>query len=109
MNDGDSPFLKVQNVVKRFGGLVANNKVSLQIEKGEIRGLIGPNGAGKTTCFGVVGGLLQPDAGNVDVLGAGTFDPNGTPAGWACCPRTASCRRRTGRRSSSTTPVGAIR
>ena len=58
-------LLSVEHVTKRFGGLVAVNDVSLQVQRGEIVGLIGPNGAGKTTLFGCVVGLLHPSAGSI--------------------------------------------
>ncbi|MBS0639725.1 MAG: ABC transporter ATP-binding protein [Acetobacteraceae bacterium] len=58
-------LLEVQNLTRRFGGLVAVNDVSLSVETGEIRGLIGPNGAGKTTLFNLVSGTLPPSAGHV--------------------------------------------
>ena len=69
MNKGVYPFLDVQRVVKKFGGLVANNKVSLQVRKGEIRGLIGPNGSGKTTLINVITGIYEPDEGNIFYAG----------------------------------------
>ena len=50
-------FFSVKKLSKHFGGLVANNEIDLEVEKGEIRGVIGPNGAGKTTFFNVVSGL----------------------------------------------------
>ena len=65
----DGPFLNVQKVVKKFGGLVANNNVSLQVEKGEIRGLIGPNGSGKTTLINVITGIYEPEAGSIFYAG----------------------------------------
>ena len=46
------PFFEVENLTKRFGGLVAVNNVSFQIGRDEIVGLIGPNGSGKTTLCG---------------------------------------------------------
>jgi ABC-type branched-subunit amino acid transport system ATPase component len=69
MNDGSYPFLNVKNVVKKFGGLIANNKVSLQIAQGEIRGLIGPNGSGKTTLINVITGIYEPEEGNIFYAG----------------------------------------
>jgi len=59
------PILRVSNLTKKFGNLVAVNDVSLQIYEGEIMGLIGPNGAGKTTLFNAITGLYAPDAGQV--------------------------------------------
>ena len=58
-------MLKVEHVSMVFGGLVANNDVSIEIKKGEIFGLIGPNGAGKTTLFNAISGFYQPTAGKV--------------------------------------------
>jgi branched-chain amino acid transport system ATP-binding protein len=58
-------LLEVENVTKRFGGIVALDGVSFAAEPGEIIGLIGPNGAGKTTAFNVITRLYTPDAGDV--------------------------------------------
>ncbi len=58
-------LLEVDNVSKRFGGLLALNGVSFAVEKGEILGIIGPNGAGKTTLFGVISGFTPPSSGDV--------------------------------------------
>ena len=59
------PLLEVENVTKRFGGIVALDDVSFAAEPGEIVGLIGPNGAGKTTAFNVITRLYTPDEGDV--------------------------------------------
>src|SRR5712691_9596340 len=59
------PLLEVDNVSKRFGGIVALDGVSFDAEPGEIVGLIGPNGAGKTTAFNVITRLYTPDEGDV--------------------------------------------
>jgi branched-chain amino acid transport system ATP-binding protein len=58
-------FLAVENVVKRFGGVVALDHCSLQIQRGTITGLIGPNGAGKTTLFNTIAGFSRPDSGRI--------------------------------------------
>ncbi len=62
-------LLDVRNARKEFGGLVANNDVSLRVHAGEILGLIGPNGAGKSTMFNVISGVLPPTAGEVRFRG----------------------------------------
>lgn len=58
-------ILKVENLVKRFGGLAAVNNVSFEVKKGKILALIGPNGAGKTTCFNMIAGYMPPTEGQV--------------------------------------------
>lgn len=58
-------ILVVENITKRFGGLVAVNNLSLSVDKGEILGLIGPNGAGKTTAFNMISGYYKPNEGRV--------------------------------------------
>ena len=62
-------MLKVEHMTQKFGGLIANNDVSLTVEKGTISGLIGPNGAGKTTFFNVISGVYKPSAGNITFEG----------------------------------------
>jgi len=57
-------------VVKRFGGIVANDAVDFAVAEGDLVGLIGPNGSGKTTLINVLTGHLEPDAGDVTVRGA---------------------------------------
>jgi len=60
-----SEILRIENLVKTFGGVVAIDGVSLSIEKGKIIGLIGPNGSGKSTLFKVIAGIYRPDRGEV--------------------------------------------
>lgn len=57
--------LKLENVTMQFGGVIANNNLNIEVEKGKIVALIGPNGAGKTTTFNVVTGVYQPTKGDV--------------------------------------------
>jgi branched-chain amino acid transport system ATP-binding protein len=59
------PILRVVTMTKRFGGLVAVDNVSYDVERGKVFALIGPNGAGKTTCFNCITGLFQPTSGKV--------------------------------------------
>lgn len=58
-------LLKVQNVSRHFGSLIAVNDVSLTVEPGELRAVIGPNGAGKTTFFNLISGFLTPTSGRI--------------------------------------------
>ncbi|CAN7729337.1 ABC transporter ATP-binding protein [Bosea sp. LjRoot9] len=58
-------LLSVDNVTRRFGGLVANANVSITVQRGEILGLIGPNGAGKSTLFNLVAGTFPPNEGRI--------------------------------------------
>ena len=57
--------LRAENLSKRFGGLKANDDVSLALEQGQILGLIGPNGAGKTTCFAMLAGSIPSTSGRI--------------------------------------------
>ncbi len=66
---GDAPALELVGITKRFPGVLANDAVSLRVERGEILGLLGENGAGKTTLMNIVYGLYQPDEGEILVGG----------------------------------------
>lgn len=59
------PILEVRNLRKEFGGLVAVNDVSFQVEPGQIRAIIGPNGAGKTTLYNLISKFLVPTSGEI--------------------------------------------
>ncbi|MDE2582839.1 MAG: ABC transporter ATP-binding protein [Rhodospirillales bacterium] len=58
-------MLKIEGLIKRFGGLIATNDVSLEFATGSLNAVIGPNGAGKTTLFNLITGHLRPDTGRV--------------------------------------------
>ena len=62
-------LLAVRDLTRSFGGIVALEDVSFEVQPGEIVGLIGPNGAGKTTAFNVISGLYRPDSGEIDFDG----------------------------------------
>ena len=62
-------LLETRDLTKRFGGLTANDGVSIAVEPGEIRGLIGPNGAGKTTLANLITGIYPPTSGEIRMDG----------------------------------------
>lgn len=62
-------MVKIENLVKRYGELVALDHLNLEIEEGEIFGLLGPNGSGKTTAIGCMLALLKYDKGSVQIFG----------------------------------------
>jgi len=61
----ESLMLKVENVTKRFGGIIAVDDVSFTLERNKILGLVGPNGSGKTTLFNCISGLYPATAGRI--------------------------------------------
>ena len=65
MGKADMEALRVESLSKEFGGLVAVNRISLNVSKGEHLAIIGPNGAGKSTLFNLLGGQLKPTSGIV--------------------------------------------
>lgn len=64
-----TPLLQAQGLVKRYGGVVATDQVTLRIDPGEVLGVIGPNGAGKSTLIGLLGGELAPSEGRIVYCG----------------------------------------
>jgi len=58
-------ILEMRNITKKFGDVIANDNISLDVKKGEIHGLLGENGAGKTTLMNILIGLHQPDSGEI--------------------------------------------
>jgi branched-chain amino acid transport system ATP-binding protein len=67
------PILELKGLTKRFGGLLAVNKVDLSVEQGEIFAMIGPNGAGKTTVFNMIAGLYKPTSGQIVFNGRAVY------------------------------------
>ncbi|MGZ5876750.1 MAG: ABC transporter ATP-binding protein [Bradyrhizobium sp.] len=65
----DEPLLRAENLVRRFGGIVATDNLSLDIASGELHAIIGPNGAGKTTLISQLIGQLRPSAGTIRFAG----------------------------------------
>lgn len=65
----NEPAIKIDNLVKTYGDFVAVDRISLQVEKGEIFGLLGPNGAGKTSILECIEGLRDFDGGSIKVMG----------------------------------------
>jgi ABC-type branched-subunit amino acid transport system ATPase component len=63
-------LLEAEGLVKRYGGVVATDQVSLTLARGEVLGIIGPNGAGKSTLVGLLGGAVMPDDGTIRYDGA---------------------------------------
>jgi ABC-type branched-subunit amino acid transport system ATPase component len=61
--------LQIRNLVKRFGGLIATNDVTFDIEQGQSVGIIGPNGAGKTTIFSQIMGEIRQTSGTIELYG----------------------------------------
>lgn len=64
------PAIRLSNVGRRYGGILALDDVNLSVVQGEVHSLVGENGAGKSTCLGVISGRVVPDSGTVSVLGS---------------------------------------
>ncbi|MGH7474776.1 MAG: ATP-binding cassette domain-containing protein [Longimicrobiales bacterium] len=67
--DAATPAISCRGLIKRYGDVLAVDRLDLEVRRGECFGLLGPNGAGKTTTVEILEGLLEPDAGDVRVLG----------------------------------------
>ena len=68
--EGAAPIAAVRDITKRFPGVLANDKITLDFRAGEIHVLLGENGAGKSTLIGILAGMLQPDEGEILIAGA---------------------------------------
>ena len=68
-NTAQTPVLEVRNVSKRFGGVKALDNVSMEVQRGEIKGLVGDNGAGKSTLIKIISGVYPPDSGEILING----------------------------------------
>jgi ABC-2 type transport system ATP-binding protein len=79
--------IKMKGVRKAYGRQVALDGLDMRVPKGAICGFIGPNGAGKTTTFGILGGMIRPDAGEVDLLGWGPLSPLQHPGSLTMLPQ----------------------
>lgn len=64
-----APVVELKQITKRFPGIVANDSISIQLQKGEIHALLGENGAGKSTLMNILFGLYQPDEGHIEING----------------------------------------
>ncbi|MEZ5162570.1 MAG: ABC transporter ATP-binding protein [Fimbriimonadaceae bacterium] len=73
----ETPLLQLDQATIQFGGLIAVNNVSFELNKGDLFGLIGPNGAGKTTCFNIITGVYKPTSGKIYFRGR---DISGVPS-----------------------------
>jgi len=62
-------LLELDELTRRFGGLIAVDHVAMRVEEGEVRAVIGPNGAGKSTLFNLITGVLKPSQGSVRFAG----------------------------------------
>ena len=69
MEQSTHPVLRVQNLVKRYGQMLALDHLDLEIQQGEIFGLLGPNGSGKTTAMNCILQLLTYDKGTIQLFG----------------------------------------
>ena len=78
-------MLQVDHLTLKFGGLIANNDVSMQVQEGKITGLIGPNGAGKTTFFNSISGVYKPTSGTITFRASASTACSPTRlTRWAC-------------------------
>ncbi|MCZ6505959.1 MAG: ATP-binding cassette domain-containing protein, partial [Actinobacteria bacterium] len=72
VKDSIAPLIEITGITKRFPGVLANDDISLLIEKGEVHCLLGENGAGKSTLISILRGMTRPDAGTIRIEGTET-------------------------------------
>ena len=102
-------LLEVRDVAVRFGGIVALDGVSFELQEGQILGLIGPNGAGKTTCFNLITRFIQPTSGRIlyngqDITAAAPEDVAITPIRLVAIARLMSTARTNVMKGTRNTP-----
>ena len=92
MPSADKTALQVGDVTKRFGGLIAVQKLSFALAENEVLGLIGPNGSGKTTMMNLISGALRPTSGEIRLYGdddrRGWCEPDRRQGN---CPNVSAC------------------
>ncbi len=69
MTSPSDVLLRGSEITRRWGGLVALNKVSLELQRGTVHAVIGTNGAGKSTLINILSGEIPPSSGQVELLG----------------------------------------
>jgi ABC-2 type transport system ATP-binding protein len=90
--DREGALVETRNLTKRYGShVVAVDRVSLTVRRGEVYGFLGPNGAGKTTSMRMLLGLIRPTSGAASVLGR----PPGHPESWYVSVHSSSRLRST--------------
>ncbi len=72
--NADHPLLTIRQLAKRFGGVVAADRIDLDVHPNEILSVIGPNGSGKTTLFNLITGVVSPDSGQITLDGENITD-----------------------------------
>jgi len=87
--------VRIRNISKRFGDIAALDDVSIDVPAHSVFGLLGPNGAGKTTLFSIIANFLNPDKGNIEVLGHDTRRISALQGRLTILPQDAAFQRST--------------